>query len=152
MLSKTFNHTKDSFEAASEHFGKVTYEQFKRFIEQQNALHGFNLTGPLIQKIFSEIDPHKKGYLTESDWVNAFQSFNWNDQTFIELKNMIQVSFADCDSAFEFFLTFKQKGQVTKKSIHYYEFEQAIGSLTADRFKRAEIQNLWKFLTDNGKV
>ncbi len=35
-------------------------------------MSGFNLTGNLIQKIFSEIDPHKKGYLTESDWNNAF--------------------------------------------------------------------------------
>ena len=30
------------------------------------------MTLPLIQKLFAELDPHKKGYLTESDWLNAF--------------------------------------------------------------------------------
>jgi len=54
------------------------------------------------------MDPHKKGYLTESDWSNAFQSFNWTEQGLLELKNAIQVAFGDWESAFEFFLTFKQ--------------------------------------------
>ncbi len=71
-------------------------------------MKGFNLTANLIQKIFSEMDPHKKGYLTESDWSNAFQSFNWTEQGLLELKNAIQVAFGDWESAFEFFLTFKQ--------------------------------------------
>jgi hypothetical protein len=35
------------------------------------------------------MDPHKKGFLTENDWVNAFQSFNWNEQILIELKNAV---------------------------------------------------------------
>jgi EF-hand domain pair len=49
-------------------------------------------------------------------------------------------------------LTFKQKGQEEKKFINYPEFEQATSSLTADRFKKNEIQNLWKFLTEGGKA
>ena len=53
------------------------------------------------------MDPHKKGYLTETDWSNALAPFNFNEQALIELKNAIQCSFADCDSAYEFFLTFK---------------------------------------------
>lgn len=65
------------------------------------------MTLPLIQKLFAELDPHKKGYLTENDWLNAFSPFNYNDQVMIELKNAIQCNFTDCESAFEFFLTFK---------------------------------------------
>jgi len=30
------------------------------------------MTLALIQKLFSELDPHKKGYLSEHDWTNAF--------------------------------------------------------------------------------
>jgi len=89
VLSKNFAGPKESFEAASELLGKVKYDQFKKFIDDQNALKGFNMTSNLIQKIFSEIDPHKKGYLTEQDWCNAFSAFNLNDQALIELKNMI---------------------------------------------------------------
>lgn len=35
------------------------------------------------------MDPHKKGFLTEKDWCNAFLAFNWNEQSLIELKNLI---------------------------------------------------------------
>ena len=48
VLSKTFGSPKESFEAASEHVSKVNYDQFKKFIESQNALSGFNLTSSLI--------------------------------------------------------------------------------------------------------
>ena len=44
---------------------KVTFELFKRFIDKNDTLLGFNMTLPLMQKLFAEIDPHKKGYLTE---------------------------------------------------------------------------------------
>jgi len=154
MISKIFPSIKDSFENASEHIQKVTFEQFKKFIETNNALTGFNMTLSLTQKLFSEIDPHKKGYLTENDWVNAFQSFRWNDQIFVELKNVIQCSFTDVDSAFEFFLSFKpqSKKQEGKQFIEYSDFEYCINSLTSERFKRNELQSLWKSVTEGGKT
>ncbi len=30
------------------------------------------MTERLLQKLFADVDPHKKGYLTETDWNNAF--------------------------------------------------------------------------------
>ncbi len=108
VMSKKYQNVKESFEVASERMHKVTFELFKNFIEDNRALAGFNLTINLIQKLFAELDPHKKGYLTEQDWLNAFSSFNWNEQLILELKNAVQVQFADCESAFEFFLTFKK--------------------------------------------
>jgi hypothetical protein len=36
--------------------------------------------------------------------------------------------------------------------ILYNEFEQAVQSLTSERFKRNEIQQLWKHLTEGGKI
>ena len=111
VLSKKYGTVKDSFEVASEKFQKITFDQFKKFIEVNQALAGFNMTLPLIQKLFAELDPHKKGYLSEQDWMNAFTPFNYEDQILIELKNTIQCSFSDCASAFEFFLTFKKDNQ-----------------------------------------
>jgi hypothetical protein len=89
MISKKYESVQASFEEASEHLQKVTFEQFRKFIEKHNALQGFNLTTSLTQQLFSEIDPHKKGYITEKDWLNAFSAFNWSEQVFIELKNAI---------------------------------------------------------------
>ena len=36
------------------------------------VLAGFNLTVKLMQQLFADLDPHKKGHLTELDWENAF--------------------------------------------------------------------------------
>ena len=51
---------------------RITYEQFKNWVEPRGVLHGFNLTEKLLKELFSDIDPHKKGNLTENDWNNAF--------------------------------------------------------------------------------
>ena len=147
VLSKKYGTIQASFEAASERLGKITFDQFKRFIENNQALAGFNMTLPLIQKLYAELDPHKKGFLTESDWVNALAAFNYNDQIFIELKNAIQVSFSDCESAFAFFLTFKRQGDQSK-TISHSDFEKAVDSLTAGRFKKEEAERLWRKLTE----
>ena len=63
---------KESFEDASELLQKVNFDQFKRYIDKYHILNGFNMTLPLTQKLFAEMDPHKKGFLTEGDWKNAF--------------------------------------------------------------------------------
>ena len=34
---------------------------------------------PLLQKLFGEIEPHKKTYMTIKDWKSAFGTFNAND-------------------------------------------------------------------------
>lgn len=109
------------------------------------------MTLPLIQKLFAELDPHKKGYLVESDWLNAFKPFNYNEQILIELKNAIQCSFSDCESAFEFFLTFKAPSEASKKTIAFSDFERAVDSLLVGRFKKPEIQKVWRAITE-GKL
>ena len=50
----------------------MKYTLFKKWIEKNRVLTGFDLTDRLIQKLFADLDPHKKGYLIEADWVNAF--------------------------------------------------------------------------------
>lgn len=149
IISKKFGSVKESYDAASEKFHKVTFEQFKKFIEGNQALAGFNMTLPLIQKLFAELDPHKKGYLSEQDWMNAFSPFDSDDQMMIELKNSIQCQFKDCNSAFDFFLTFKKDD--SQKALNLGDFEKAVSSLTAGRFKSQDIRKLWRQVTENGR-
>jgi len=54
------------------HQKRLLYSQFYKWLEESRALTGFDLTEKLVQEVFSELDPHKKGYLTENDWLNAF--------------------------------------------------------------------------------
>jgi hypothetical protein len=65
------------------------------------------------------------------------------------LKNAVQVSFSDCESAFQFFLSFKSDSR--KKTIARNDFEKAVSSLSSGRFNKADIDSLWRYLTENGK-
>ena len=50
----------------------MTFKHFSVWIETSMVLTGFNLTEKLMQQLFADLDPHKKGHLTELDWENAF--------------------------------------------------------------------------------
>lgn len=44
--------------------------------------------------MFAYIDPHKKGYLTESDWLRAFSKFIISDDMpFHDIKDNIAYNF-----------------------------------------------------------
>lgn len=49
----------------SEYHKKLIYSNFKKWVLDANALRGFDLTEKLMQEFYSDLDPHKKGYLTE---------------------------------------------------------------------------------------
>lgn len=78
-ISKSFESLDASFEDASKGTGKVPFELFKSFVDKTDCLQGLNLTVPLMQRLFSEIDPHKKGFININDWKSAFKSFVWKD-------------------------------------------------------------------------
>lgn len=62
----------------------------------------------------------------------------------MELKNILQCSFADSESAYNFFITFKEAGKKGKGAgIQSDCFSQAVHSLTSGRFKKGEIHELW---------
>jgi Ca2+-binding EF-hand superfamily protein len=42
-------------------------------------MNGFDLTDKLTQELFSDLDAHKKGYLTEEDWINSFSGYDWKN-------------------------------------------------------------------------
>lgn len=144
IMSKKFASVDESFKNAAEESPKLKYNQFNAFLEREHALQGFNLTQPLVQKLFSELDPHKKGFLNINDWRNSFKTFNSADQLIVELKNTVASTFSNCDSVFQFFLNFSSAG--TQSNITYSIFEKAINALTSERFKKSDIQRLWRQL------
>ena len=62
----------------------------------------------------------------------------------VELKNVIQSTFSNCESVFNFFLNYASEDR--SRAITYAIFEKGVSALTSERFKRAEIQRLWKQL------
>jgi Ca2+-binding EF-hand superfamily protein len=146
VCSKKYATTKACFAAVSGGKNSVNFSDFHSFVEQNNALEGFNLTMPLMQKLFAELDAHKKGHLNFNDWNSAFNAFKMSDQILVELKNILQTSFADSESAFNFFLTFNEAGKKAKNSVPQDAFNQAVKSLTSGRFKPKEIAELWQSL------
>lgn len=72
VLSKKFPDISKAFEIISGHSNRITYKAFNKWIEDNHALHGFNLTESLLLQLFADFDPHKKGYLAYTDFENIF--------------------------------------------------------------------------------
>ena len=147
VISKIYDSAKESFEEVSEHVGKVTFSQFSKFINSDRILSGFNLTTVLLHQLFSELDPHKKGFLSLVDWESAFGKYNWHEQCIEELKNLITSNFADCNSAYEYFAGFKEAPNITIAA-----FEKAVISLSSKRFKQADINKLWAHCSQDNVI
>ena len=143
ILSKKYGDLSKSFDEIADHHAQLSFEHFNQFVEKSRALHGFNLTKELMHEMYAQLDPHKKGYLTENDWNNAFSKYNWNEQCLAELKNMIASNFADNESAFEFFLSFAPT-QTRQKRISQTAFAKALTSLSSKRFTQNDLTALWK--------
>lgn len=60
------------------------------------------MTLQLLQKLFAELDPHRKAYISLSDWQSGFKLFNHQETMMVEFKNFIQSNFISIDSAFAF--------------------------------------------------
>lgn len=146
-LSKQFPSLSESFEQISERSGKIDFNSFSKFLDNSRLLNGFNLTKQLQQQLFSEIDSHKKGFITENDWLLAFSQFNYSSQTLIELQNALSVSFTDSQSAFEYFLGHSKGKQITRDG-----FVTGFRSLTNNRFNVGDLNHIWSSLSSSNKM
>ncbi len=142
-LSKKYESVQDSFERVSNRGVKIEFDTFKQFLDKSQMLNGFNLTKQLQQQLFSELDAHKKGFLTENDWILAFSQFNWNTQILIELANALEVAFSDCDSAFEHFIQCKEPDDKKRSVISRRDFVKGFRFLTNNRFQATELERAW---------
>ena len=145
VISQRYNRIDDSFLEASNQSDRITFQQFYDFIIKLDALPGFNLTTSLFQKLFAEMDPHRKTYLTLKDWVNSLSVFNKDDHIMIELKNFLQCQFANADSAFTFLQSFGGK-----ESIDFAAFSKATTSIIASRkLTNQQLRHLFKSIAKN---
>ncbi|KAL4439089.1 hypothetical protein ABPG74_008864 [Tetrahymena malaccensis] len=142
-ISRKFNSVIESFELISQHQKRMVFKQFSQWVDQSRALVGFDLTENQTQKVFSSLDPHKKGYLTQNDWINQFKNFSWKDQMQVEVREALQQNFDSKNSAFSFFLKDK-----SDKVITFGSFEQGIRSLFDHRFTQSDIHQLWFKISD----
>ena len=149
-LSRNYANIKLAFEAVSELTGKIKLEQFVRWVECNQILRGFNLTQQLLEKLFAELDPHRKAYLTESDWENAFGGINYKDQCLKEIKDAVRSNFSDLRSAFEHFTSYHRPQPCA--SFLLADFQQGISSLVPKRFSPSEIEAFWKVLWSTPQV
>ena len=132
FISKTYPTIKLAFESVSELTGKIKLEQFTNWVEKNQILSGFNLTQELLEKLFANLDPHRKAYITESDFCTAFGGINYKSQCIQEIKDAIRSNFQDTQTAFDYFLSFKPGSTQLTLS----DFSRGISSLIPKRFSQ----------------
>ena len=89
-MTREFDNLIASFEAISNYQHKMRYEQFAKYTETSNCLNGFDLTEKCMHSLFSNLDLHKKSYLSVSDWVTAFSKYNYRNNIKSEIADSIK--------------------------------------------------------------
>jgi len=144
VLSKQFPDLKQSFEEISGHNVKMTYKHFQAWIAESRALAGFDLTDKLLQTLFADLDPHKKGYINELDWVNAFGGYSFKNQALFEVQEALNANYSDVQNAYDYFMGYELETNPHAKEFTFNGFQKAIQALIPKRFDNQEIQFLWK--------
>ena len=120
----------------------MTFVQFKNWIDSGLILRGFNLTDKLIQTLFAELDPHKKGYLTAVDWENAFGGYSIGNQIKGELQECLCSSFISVFEAFNYF----RDQEANSKEITKFGLKAGLDLLLPKRFSQMNHGKIWELL------
>ncbi|CAD8069030.1 unnamed protein product [Paramecium sonneborni] len=146
IISRHYPNVKESFDIVSGYRKKLVFQKFKKWIDDKNVLAGFDLTEKLVYEIFSDLDSHKKGYLVESDWLNAFAQYNWQDQMIKEIQDALTTYFSSIQNAIHYF-QMEHSHIITKES-----FSRALQALFPKRFVEGDIEILWNRVQKNGSL
>ncbi|CAK76335.1 unnamed protein product (macronuclear) [Paramecium tetraurelia] len=146
IISRHYPNVKESFDIVSGYRKKLVFQKFKKWIDEKNVLAGFDLTEKLVYEIFSDLDSHKKGYLIESDWLNAFAQYNWQDQMIKEIQDALSTYFSSIQNAIHYF-QMEHSHIITKES-----FYKALQALFPKRFVEGDIEILWNRVQKNGSL
>lgn len=68
----------------------------------------------MLKEIFAALDPHKKGYLSESDFIHSFGNFNWKSSVFEEFLETLQIKFKNIHEAFKYLCNYNSANVLTK--------------------------------------
>ncbi|CAD8157187.1 unnamed protein product [Paramecium pentaurelia] len=146
IISRHYPNVKESFDIVSGYRKKLVFQKFKKWMDEKNVLAGFDLTEKLVYEIFSDLDSHKKGYLIESDWLNAFAQYNWQDQMIKEIQDALSTYFSSIQNAIHYF-QMEHSHIITKES-----FYKALQALFPKRFVEGDIEILWNRIQKNGSL
>jgi len=64
-----------------------------------------------MQQLFSDLDPHKKGHLTENDWEQAFGGYSADLLNLTELRDFISQNFQTPSDAWDYYINFGSSAQ-----------------------------------------
>ncbi|CAD8159524.1 unnamed protein product [Paramecium octaurelia] len=146
IISRHYPNVKESFDIVSGYRKKLVFQKFKKWLDEKNVLAGFDLTEKLVYEIFSDLDSHKKGYLVESDWLNAFAQYNWQDQMIKEIQDALSTYFSSIQNAIHYF-QMEHSHIITRDS-----FYKALQALFPKRFVEGDIEILWNRIQKNGSL
>ncbi|KAL4493987.1 hypothetical protein ABPG72_022004 [Tetrahymena utriculariae] len=136
-FSKQEKNTQEQFEIVSGYKPQVTYSRFVKWIEQSDALHGFNLTDKLSQQLFSYLDPHKKGFITIKDWKNCLSNYlGYEEVKLKEIKEALLSSFSTNLEGFNYLSN-------NKLTINFLNFSKAMGNLFPGQYNSTIKQKIW---------
>jgi Ca2+-binding EF-hand superfamily protein len=51
------------------------------------------LNETMLKELFAALDPHKKGYMSESDFSTAFGKYDWKSSMVMEFVETLQTKF-----------------------------------------------------------
>ncbi|EAR88078.2 EF-hand protein (macronuclear) [Tetrahymena thermophila SB210] len=136
-FSKQEKNIQEQFEIVSGYKPQVTYSRFVKWIEQSDALHGFNLTDKLSQQLFSYLDPHKKGFITIKDWKNCLSNYlGYEEVKLKEIKEALLSSFSTILEGFNYLSN-------NKLTINFLNFSKAMSNLFPGQYNSTIKQKIW---------
>lgn len=136
---------KDCFDIVRHFHQNIPYANFKTWLEENQVLRGFNLTEKLIQQLFSYLDPHKKGHLTENDWEVAFGGYTSDELNITELRDFISASYNSPTDAWEYYMHYEANGY-PKTYLDYNTFSRASLEMLQGRLNEEELKKIWNRL------
>lgn len=125
----------------------MTLKQLTGWIDSIQALQGFNLTDKLIQTLFADLDPHKKGYLTQTDWENAFGGYNFGAQIKTEVQECFYSHFTSVSECFNYLVD--QDKTPNLKQVTKHGLSIGLNFLLPKRFNQLDITRLWNLICPN---
>lgn len=101
----------------------------------------------MLKELFAELDPHKKGYLGESDFVAAFGHYDWKSSMAIELVETLQAKFGSPKEAYKHLCQYK-----TSNKLHYDQFSKSAKEVFGNRFIEEDFKEIWKVMAGNDET
>lgn len=83
-VSRKYKSINQAFNEIGRDEKNLIFNNFQKWVTENKILTGFMLNEPMLKELFAALDPHKKGYLSESDFNTAFGKYDWKSSMVME--------------------------------------------------------------------